>query len=180
MKNSYLSTILFLLLFASMAHAQTSWIVSSSDVSFKIKNAGVTVTGHFAGPRITLLFSADKLSLSSLKGDVDVATLSTGIDKRDEDLQGEKYFNEDKYKKIEMVSTKIYATGPQYTGVFNVTIKGVTKQVEMPFEFTQQGNNGEFKGSFTINRKDYGVGGKSIIMSDEVKVSIDIKASAKQ
>lgn len=60
--------------------------------------------------------------------------------------------------------------------MFNITIKGVTKQVEIPFEFNQVGDEAEFKGSFTINRRDYGVGNRTLTMSEDVTVSINIKA----
>jgi len=95
---------------------------------------------------------------------------------RDNDLQGEKYFNSDKYKVIEVASTKLYHKGTQYAGMFNVTIKGVTKQVEIPFEFKQSGNEAEFTGSFPLNRRDFGVGGRTLTMSDNLTVNIHIKA----
>ncbi len=176
MKNKILSTAIALLLFPAGVFAQTTWKATSGAVSFKIKNAGITVTGRFSGFNSTLAFGADKLASSSLKGSVDVGTIKTGNDKRDEDLKGDKYFDAGKYKTIEIKSVKLYKKGAQYAGLFNVTIKGVTKQVEIPFSFTQHGNEAEFKGDFTINRRDYGVGGKTLTMSDDADVSIDVKA----
>jgi len=163
----------------TVVFSQTTWKQVSGSVSFKIKNAGVTVTGRFGGLNTALLFSPDKLSASSLKGSVEVPTLKTGIDKRDEDLQGDKYFDAGKYKLIEIKSTKLYKKGNEYAGLFNVAIKGVTKQVEIPFSFTQTGKEAEFKGDFTIDRGDFGVGGKTLTMSETADVSIDIKAERK-
>ena len=152
------------------------WQPVTYNVSFKIKNAGITVTGKFTGLKTTLVFNPDKLATSSLKASLEVATIKTGIDKRDEDLQAEKYFDADKYKIIEVASTKLYKKGTQYSGMFNVTIKGVTKQVEIPFEFKQTGNEAEFTGSFPLNRRDFGVGGRTLTMSDDLTVSIHIDA----
>ena len=95
---------------------------------------------------------------------------------RDNDLQSEKYIKADKYKLIEVKSVKLYPKGPQFAGMFNVTIKGVTKQVEIPFEFTETGNEATFKGNFTINRRDFGVGGKTLTMAEELEVNILVKA----
>ena len=162
----------------ALAFAQTTWKPTSSEISFKIKNAGATVTGRFTGLQTTLKFSPDKLSSSSLDGSVDVATIKTGIDKRDKDLLEEKYFDADKFKKIELKSTKLYKKGEQFAGLFNVTIKGVTKQVEVPFEFKQTGSDATFNSSFTINRRDFGVGGKSMMMSDDLTVNIVLKAKS--
>ena len=169
-----------MLLFLSplFAVAQTKWTAYEYNISFKIKNAGINVSGKFTGLKTELKFSPDKLEASRLKGSVDVPTIKTGIDKRDKDLLGEKYFNADQYKLIEVSSTKISRAGNQFTGTFNVTIKGVTKQVEIPFEFNQSGNNAEFRGTFTIHRSDFGIGGKTLTMSDEADVSILVKAKS--
>jgi polyisoprenoid-binding protein YceI len=170
--------VLLFIVFPTVVFSQTTWKPVSSEISFKIKNAGITVTGRFTGLKADLRFSPDKLNASHLKASVEVATIKTGIDKRDEDLQEEKYFNADKYKLIEMESVKLDKKGAQYSGLFKVTIKGVTKQVEIPFDFKQTGSEAEFTGSFTINRRDYGVGGKTLTMSDDAVVSIDIKAKS--
>ncbi len=111
-------------------------------------------------------------------GSVEVATIKTGIDKRDRDLQATNYFNADKYKLIELRSTKLYKKDAQYAGMFNVTIKGITKQIEIPFEYNKTGNDAEFKGSFPLNRRDFGVGGSSMMMSDNLTVNISIKAKS--
>ncbi len=95
---------------------------------------------------------------------------------RDNDLKKEKYFNADGYKLIEVKSTKLYKKGTQFRGLFNVTIKGATKQIEIPFEYSVNGNEAEFTGSFTLNRSDFGIGGKTLTMADEVEVSILVKA----
>jgi len=57
-----------------------------------------------------------------------------------------------------------------------VTIKGVTKQIEIPFEFNQFADEAEFKGSFDVNRSDFGIGGKTLTMSDHATINIEIKA----
>ena len=177
MKKILFALMIIVLAMPSMVFGQ-KWTPQSSEVSFQIKNAGLTVTGRFTGLKTNLIFNPSDLAKSSLSASVEVATVKTGIDKRDEDLQEEKYFNTDKYKQIEVKSTKLYKKGAQYAGMFNVTIKGVTKQVEIPFEFTASGNDALFKGSFTINRRDFGVGGSSVMMSDNLTVNIMIKAKS--
>lgn len=177
MKNIVL--ILMASFLQGIAFGQTKWQQTSGTVSFTIKNRGSNVSGHFGGLHTTLVFSPGNLAASSLKGSVDISSINTGIGKRDKDLQGETYFDAAKHKLIEVSSTRLIKKGAQYSGTFNVTIKGVTKQVEIPFQFIQNGKTAEFKGSCTINRKDYGVGGESglaFFMSDDAHVNIDILA----
>ena len=74
------------------------------------------------------------------------------------------------YPKIILKSVSFkHKSGSNYVGQFNLTIKDKTKQVEIPFTY----NDGSFKGQFKLNRRDYGVGGGSLIMSDEVEVTIE-------
>ena len=125
-----------------------------------------------------MFFSPDHLSTSSLKARVEVKTIKTGIGLRDEHLLGETYFNADSFKTINVESMSLYIKGNNYAGMFNVTIKGVTKQIEIPFEFNPIADEAVIKGSFKLNRRDFGVGGKSWTMGDEVTVNIEIKAKS--
>ena len=176
MKKIFLSVALLLFMLPEVAISQTVWNQSSCDVSFKIKNAGMGVTGRFPGITTNLLFSPDNLNASKLQGFARVGTINTGINKRDKDLQAKTYFFADSFNQISVVSESLYTKGTQYAGMFNVTIKGITKKVEIPFEFNQLGSEAEFKGTFKLNRRDFNVGGHSLILSDNLEVSLDIKA----
>jgi polyisoprenoid-binding protein YceI len=56
----------------------------------------------------------------------------------------------------------------RFIGYFKLTIKGITKDITVPFTF----ENNVFKGSFTIDRRQFKVGGNSFILSDNVKVDL--------
>jgi polyisoprenoid-binding protein YceI len=58
----------------------------------------------------------------------------------------------------------------------NLEIRGVSKPISFPFQALPNGSGYTFTGSFTINRRDYGVGGSSISISDEVKIDLKIAA----
>jgi polyisoprenoid-binding protein YceI len=172
---SFLST-LFMFLLSCTAFSQTTWTAYEYNISFKIKNAGITVNGKFTGLKSEILFSPDKLSASKIKASVDAGTLATGINMRDNTITGEKYLDADKYKLLEGTSTKLYTKDNDYAGLFNITIKGVTKEIEIPFQFNQLGDLADFTGEFTLDRRDFNVGGSSMTMSDNVTVHILIKA----
>ncbi len=168
--------ILSFLFLPCLVFAQKTWNPVSQDISFKIKNAGITVNGTFEGGHTELVFSPDQLSGSSLKARVEVKTIKTGIGLRDEHLKGETYFFADSFKTINVESKSLYIKDNNYAGLFNVTIKGVTKQIEIPFEFNPFANEAIIRGTFKLNRRDFGLGGKSITMADEVTINIEIKA----
>ena len=47
----------------------------------------------------------------------------------------------------------------------NLTIKGITKKVTVPIKFRQTDHNIMIQAAFEINRRDFNVGGGSMIMS---------------
>jgi len=142
-------------------------------VTFVIKNFGINTKGSFNGLKGTIKWDAANPSASQINASVDVNTINTNIDSRDKDLKEEKYFNQPKYPTINFTSTAVTATS--VTG--NLTMKGVTKSVTFPITVTPAGSGYTFEGSFTINRRDYGVGGNSMVLSDDVKVTLKVHAN---
>lgn len=162
---------IFLLTCITASAGDPGFEVKSHKIAFKIKNAGITVDGSFSDLQADIRFDPDNLEKSTVKASVGVASINTGIKKRDKDLQMRKYFDVDKYPRIKMTSKKIEPVGKgKYKGTFDLTIKGVTKQIEIPFTY----NEGTFSAEFNVNRRDFGVGSKSIILSDEATVFIEV------
>lgn len=172
----YLFALLLACTISHFAKAQVAWKPYLATISFKIKNAGINVNGSFKGFKGQLLFDPNALSSSSLGGSVEAATINTDNTTRDRHLRSDDYFDVEKYKLIEIHSKNLYKTDNGFAGIFNLTIRDKTKPIEIPFSFLTNGNNGIFEGSFTIDRRDYGVGGNSIIMGDKVTISIVVNA----
>lgn len=154
---------------------------TGSAVTFKIKNLGVNVNGSFTGLTGTIVFNAASLNSSQFAVSINAASINTGINARDNHLRKETYFNTTQYPQISFVSTRV--TGSNVAGTYFVfgklTIKNTTKEISFPFTVTPEENNLRFKGSFKLNRRDYGVGGSSITMSDELTVNLDVLAQRK-
>jgi polyisoprenoid-binding protein YceI len=151
----------------------TAWKVKSSAITFKIKNAGLTVDGSFSGLEADIKFNPLKPEEANIRASVDAKSIETGNDMRNGHLRKAEYFNVEKFPKITLQSVKIEKTGPiTYNGTFNLTMKGVTKTVLIPFTFMKIPEKTELKGTFTLNRRDFGVGGSSMTMADNVTVMI--------
>jgi len=147
-----------------------------SEIKFTIKNFGLNVTGHFSGLSGTIQFDPSNLSASSVNVSVDATTVNTGVDMRDNHLKKEEYFNTEKYPAINFTSTNITGDANGYTVSGQLTIKGTTKKISFPFTAARQGNGFVFSGNFSINRKDFDVGGGSAVMGSNVDVSLKVFA----
>jgi polyisoprenoid-binding protein YceI len=172
MKKFFVFTALILAYSANTLKAQTA--ITRSSITFEIKNLGIATGGSFGGLVTKDHFTPNNLNSSSLEASIDVATINTGSSGKDEHLRTEDFFDVARYPKISLKSIAFkHKSGNNYTGTFTLTIKDKSKQIEMPFTYLEKGNTVEFKGSFKINRLDFGVGSSSMVLADEVKINID-------
>jgi len=148
-----------------------------SEVKFTIKNFGINTNGSLAGLKGTIKLDPQNPGASSFEVSVDVVTINTGVDARDSHLKKEEYFNAEKYPTINFVSTNISGNQNQYKVTGNLTIKGVTKTVSFPFTVEKQDNGLIMKGEFSIERKDFGVGGSSAVLGNSVNVNLKVYAA---
>lgn len=162
------------LLTGLVAAAQTQWKPTTASVSFRIKNAGLTVNGTFSGFQGQLNFDPANPEKSMLVASVEAKTVETGIGLRNDHLRKKEYLDAAAFPKVTLKSTRITAKGNGvYTGAFELSLKGVTKPVSFPFTCT----NGTFDGEFRIDRRDFGVGKNSLIMGDEVTIMIHVQTA---
>src|SRR5579863_6844778 len=140
------SLIIFSLLLA------TNWKVDTTNakVGFSVKGPFGTVNGTFSGLEAVIQFDPGNPAGCSIRASIDAKTVNSGIGLRNHHLRSEEqYLNTDKYPRISYKSSKVEKAGAGYKAVGGLTIKDVTKPVEIPFTFTSNGNTGLFKGSFT-------------------------------
>ncbi len=178
MKKIYIATILAFLITNSFAQVKTT--VTKSAITFKIKNMGISCTGAFSGLQADVQFKPADLAGSSILASVETATINTDNEMRDNHLKSADYFDIATYPKITLKSVSFkHKNGDNYTGSFNVTIKDKTKLIEVPFTYTEKGNAAVFSGNFKINRRDFGLGGNSMVLADEATVTVNVESSIK-
>lgn len=163
---------------------------SHSRVGFSARHAMVTkVRGAFNDFEGTLQLDGAEPSRSSATVTVQVASIDTRNADRDGHLRGGDFFAIDEFPTITFTSTAAAQTGADsYELTGDLAIKGVTKQVTIPFEFTGSavdpwGNTRVgFEGAVVINRKDWGItwnaaleaGG--ILVSEKVTLEFELSA----
>ena len=149
---------------------------AGSKVRFVIKNFGINTGGTFEGLTGSILFDPANLAGASFNVSVDAKSVDTDMEARDNHLRKEEYFDVEKYPKLSFRSTKITTTNKEgYLFMFGViTIKNISKEISFPFKQTSKDDGILFEGEFKLNRRDFGVGGKSFSMSDELNVELSI------
>ncbi|MCU1430380.1 MAG: polyisoprenoid-binding protein [Actinomycetia bacterium] len=168
-----------------------TWIfdASHSSIEFVARHLMVTkVRGHFANVEGTITI-AEKPLESSVRASVEVASVLSGDDKRDEHLRSSDFFEVDKYPTIDFVSTNVVDVGDgHYELIGDLTVHGVTRPVtwDLQYEGTVKdpwgGTRAGFSASVDVNRKDWGLtwnvaletGG--FVVSDKVHLNLEVEA----
>jgi polyisoprenoid-binding protein YceI len=150
-----------------------------TSITFSIKNFGLTVEGSMSGLAGNITFDPGSLGTSMFDVTLKTASINTSIDLRDSHLKKEEYFDVENYPSIRFVSSKIAKLKDGYSVTGLLKIKKIEKEVTFPFSVqtsTEGGSNAtSFSGSFTIDRRDFGVGGRSFSMADEVQINLKVK-----
>lgn len=170
---------LFIVLY-SFVYAQVYVPVdATSKVSFKIKNFGSTVDGTFKGLKGTINFDASNLSDALFDVTINAATIDTGIGMRDNHLRKPDYFGVADFPTIQFVSNNVEKSGKANEAIVTakLTIKKTTQKISFPFRYSIANGVLKFTGEFKINRRDFGVGGSSFNLADELTVLLDVRAS---
>ncbi len=148
---------------------QKELVVASADISFRIKNAGFYVNGSFSGLFASIKFDEKNLKESSFEATINAKSINTDNTLRDIHLRTSEYFDVEKYPLITMKSNEIMrSVSGNFTANFDVIIKDKTKKMLVPFFF----KNNTFSAKLTLNRRQFGVGGSSFLLSDEVIINL--------
>ncbi len=170
--------ILLVILSMSTGYAQIKPLQPGNIVAFKIKNAGMKVDGSFSSLKGTILFDPGKPSTASFEIIIDARTIATGINGRDNHLRKQEYFDTEQYPEIRFKSKKTEATKTGFIVTGDLFVKGTTKEINIPFSYTENEKGGIFSATFTLNRLDFGVGSSSWVLSDDVTVLLNINVLA--
>jgi polyisoprenoid-binding protein YceI len=177
--------IIFLLMLTSFPGIYNKSIIDDPSravnclVKFSVYNAGMEATGTLGVATAQIKFHSDELDPSTISATADPATIQTGIAIRDKHLKRSDYFDIEKYNAINLTSKSIRKMGKnKYKGVFNLTMKGITKSIVIPFNLVYEDKSIIYRGVFEINRLDFNLGEESLILDKKVKIYFEAKTTS--
>ena len=161
---------------------------SHSEVGFAVRHMMVSkVRGRFGAFSGTIT-TAEQIEGSAVTAEISLETITTGNDQRDAHLRSPDFFATDEHPAMTFRSTGIRADGDRWIITGDLTIKGVTKSVDLVTEPTGFGPDAYggiragFSATTSINRQDFGVTwnaaieGGGVVVADRVDITLDIEA----
>jgi polyisoprenoid-binding protein YceI len=166
------SWLIVLWLLAPLASIAQPYEGMKAKVVFQIRNAGLAVDGSFMGFMGSIIFNPMDLDKARIEGSIQVKTLATGIALRDKHLLESGYFDAEKHPAIYLKVVRIVKAGGAYKATCNLTLKGITRPLEIPLELKEVESKKYLNSTFTLNRLDYQIGTSNFFLADKVKVTI--------
>jgi len=157
-----------------------------SEVLFKVKHLVIsTVTGSFKSFSGSATFEEGSLEGADISFSMDVTSVDTNQAQRDAHLKSADFFDAENYPSIDFQSVSfVKKDDDNYKLIGNLTMKGVTKQVEVNAEYggTEKDGYGNQKIGFeitgTINRKEFGLTYNALTETGGLAIAENIKLIA--
>ena len=162
-----------------------------SEVGFSVRHMMVSkVRGRFTAFSGQIVTGTDPTA-SSVTAEIELASINTGNEQRDQHIRSADFFEVDKYTTMTYRSTGLRAEGDHYILDGELTLKDNTKEVPLTVELNGFGPDpyGGTRAGFTatteINRRDFGVNFSApmetggVVVSDKINVELEIEAVLK-
>ena len=161
---------------------------SHSTVGFSVRHMMVSkVRGYFrefSGEIVT----AEDPAQSSVSATVELSSIDTRQEQRDAHIRSADFFDVGNHTVMTFRSTEVRTDGADWTVVGELTIKGITRSVELELELNgfgpdaYGGTRAGFSAKTEISRKQFGVDidmpmdGGGVVVGDKVTVELEIEA----
>jgi len=173
---------------ASGAGAPVHYVsdAARSSLEFSFTQAGAQNKGRFKSVAVVFDFAPESLAGSRLEVTVDMNSLDTGDQERDDNLRDTDLFAVKQYPQAHYSATQFTRTASGYEALGKLTLRGVTRELRVPFTFRTASESGAsaayMSGKITLKRLDFGVGQgdwkSSEWVGNEVGISFSVRLTS--
>jgi polyisoprenoid-binding protein YceI len=177
------------LLLSSVAYAADTYNIdpAHTSIGFSVRHLGLNnVKGQFKEFAGAIVLDEGKMAEAS--GTIQVKSVDTGVQKRDDHLRTADFFDAAKYPTITFKTKRIEVTGGQSVMIADFTMRGVTKELRLPAKLAGPAKDpwGNLRigleAKTKLNRKDYGINYHQVLetgalaVGEEVELEINAEA----
>lgn len=154
-------------------------IKNESIVSFEAKQANSAIKGDFTGVSGSILFDKNKKQGNEVKIEIETSSIRMSFNDALDVLKKSDWLDINSFKKAIFIAKDFKAiSDKKMIASGNLTIKNKTIPVNFNFEFTEYTKTKAVaKGSFKVNRKNFGIGNNDNKVDDQVEISFIISAT---
>lgn len=146
---------------SAAAPTAADWAVdgAKSTLTFVGAQTGKAFSGNFGNFDAAIKFDPQDLQSSRIEVVVDMTSAKTGDRQRDDALPTADWFAVKEFPKATFASSKIVSAGNgNYEALGKLSIRGVSRDLVLPFTVAIDGDKAVADGSIPLSRPDFGVG----------------------
>jgi len=154
-----------------------AWKVApGSTLGFTTAWSGDPIQGRFERWMAAIAFSPDALDTSKVSVSIDMASARTGDAQRDASLPAADWFDSAAHPKATFIATKFEKKGAdRYVAHGSLSLRGVTRPIDLPFKLTIAGNTAKVSGATTLDRTQFGVGQGEFTATDQIPAKVTVR-----
>jgi polyisoprenoid-binding protein YceI len=155
-------------------------ILPGGALTFSGVQTGQPFAGRFARFDARVSLDPDKLDVAKIVATIDIASAATGDRQRDAALSAKEWFDAAGFPQARFESRQVKKTASGYEASGDLTLRGVTKPIVLPFTLEIEGRKAHAKGHVSLKRDLFGVGQGEWASGDwvglDVAVDFDLTA----
>ena len=164
------------LLSCAPALAADYQVEKGSTLSFTGTFQGESFEGYFGRFEAQIRYDSTNIESSLFDVTVDLASVSTGDADRDATLPDKEFFNVGEFPNAHFVTRQFRRSGDQVIAEGNLTIKGISKPVDLVVAFESRDAGGTMDISTRLNRLDFDIGSGEYADTSTIGNEVTIKA----
>jgi len=184
-----LTSIAATLLLGSVAYATDTYNIdpAHTSIGFSVRHLGLNnVKGQFK--EFAGMIVLDDGRIAEARGTIQVKSVDTGVQQRDNHLRTADFFDATNYPTITFKTKRIETTGGQIVMISDFTMRGVTKELRLPAKLAGPSKDpwGNLRigleAKTKLNREDYGINYHQVLetgvlgVGEEVELEINAEA----
>jgi len=160
-----------------------------SSIGFRVRHLGLSrVNGTFRSFQGSFTYDPDDPTNSNVSVTVDLGSIDTGVERRDNHLRSADFFDVETYPTMMFESTEVRVVDAEHLDIVgDLTIHGITKSVTFEAEFLgmaprRGGQTSAFEATARVNRHDFDLTWNMLqeglqIVGDDIDITIQIEAN---
>ena len=156
---------------------------AGSKLEFVGVQAGAEFTGGFHKYTAAIDFAPDALATAHFDVQIDLTSVDSKDKDRDQTIRGTDIFDVAHYPTAHYITKTITKTATGFSATGSLTLRGVTKDVPIDFQFVSTGPQAKLDGTAKLKRLDFGVGQgdwkSTEWVADAVKINFSLQLKPK-
>ncbi|WP_085706924.1 YceI family protein [Pseudomonas sp. B35(2017)] len=153
---------------------------AASQISFTYSQMGSRMYGTFGRFDATLAFDTDRLADARTTLRIDLTSIDAGSEDANTELVKPAWFDTVKYPVAVFESTRFDPAGAdRYRVTGRLTLKGISREVQVPVHLKPGDGIGIFDGALTLKREDFGLGAgewADTVVSKDIDIKFKVVA----